>query len=80
MQTHQDRHLKTTREVAESLRVCVSTVRRWTREDRIPAIVIDRRIVRYNLEAVLAALQQRPPDTDKKPEPSPLAPNSEVRP
>lgn len=46
----------TTRELAEALRVCPATIRRWTSSGRIPCIRLSRRIVRYDLAAVIRAL------------------------
>lgn len=50
----------TTREIAEALNVCPATTRRWTKEGRIPSIVISPRVIRYNLETVLKALSEQP--------------------
>ncbi|MBL8860699.1 MAG: helix-turn-helix domain-containing protein [Planctomycetes bacterium] len=48
--------LNTTAEVAERLRLSPGTVRRWANAGRIPATRCGARYMRFDLEAVLAAL------------------------
>ena len=46
----------TARQLAEVLQVSESTVRKLTRERRIPVIRLTSRLARYNLQSVLHAL------------------------
>ncbi len=46
------------REVAERLDVTVGTVNRWVRTGRIPCVRPSRRIVRFDMDAVLAAFSK----------------------
>ena len=46
----------TKEELAEQLSVRPGTIARWGAEGKIPRIVISPRIIRYDLEAVQAAL------------------------
>jgi excisionase family DNA binding protein len=50
----------TTRELAKRLRVSPETVREWRRRGCIPALRLSRKAIRYDLEAVLAALSATP--------------------
>jgi excisionase family DNA binding protein len=54
----------TARQLAEFLQVSETTVRRLAREGRIPVVRLTPRLARYNLQAVLRALdgdgQRRP--------------------
>ena len=55
MQNAKDK-LVDSRAVAERFGVTRDCVRRWVREGRIPAVRASRRVVRFDLEAVEAAL------------------------
>lgn len=48
--------LLTAEELAERLRVRPDTVRRWTRQGRIPTVRLSRKVIRYDLSRVLAAI------------------------
>lgn len=48
--------LVTARELAKRLRVAPETVRSWARRGVIPALWLSRKVVRYNPDAVVAAL------------------------
>jgi excisionase family DNA binding protein len=48
--------LLTTRELAKRLRVSPETVREWARRRCIPTLRLSPKVIRYNAEAVLAAL------------------------
>lgn len=50
-------NLLTPRQLADTLKVCPVTLRRWTAAGRIPVMVIAPRVVRYDLDAVLAAIR-----------------------
>ncbi len=50
--------LVTAREVAQLFSVTVGTVNRWTRQGRIPCVRPSRRVVRYALAEVEAALRR----------------------
>ena len=52
--------LLTARELAKRLRVSPETVRAWGRRGCIPTLRLSRKAIRYNLEAVLAALSTTP--------------------
>lgn len=54
----------TSRQLAEFLQVSESTVRRLAREGRIPVVRLTPRLARYQLSAVLRAL-----DGDRQPRP-----------
>ena len=45
-------------ELAERLRVRPATIRSWGRTGRIPTIRLSRRVLRFDLSEVLAALRQ----------------------
>jgi excisionase family DNA binding protein len=51
--------LMTARELAEMLRVSLSTVRRWTRSGKVPAVRLSNRAIRYRRSDVEAALRYR---------------------
>ena len=55
---HQTSDLLTARELASCLRVSADTVRTWARRGRIPTIRLSRKVVRYDLADVLAALKE----------------------
>jgi len=48
----------TAEEVARRLSLRPSTVRRWAREGRIPAVRPTARVIRFDIAAVLAALRR----------------------
>jgi len=50
----------TARELAERLRVTPETVRDWSRRGCIPTLRLSRKALRYNLEAVVAAVSAHP--------------------
>ena len=52
--------LLTARELAKRLRVSPETVRAWARRGSIPTLRLSRKVVRYDAEAVLAALASMP--------------------
>lgn len=52
--------LLTARELAKRLRVSPETVRAWARGGYIPAIRLSPKVIRYNADAVLAALSAAP--------------------
>jgi len=52
--------LLTAKELAKRLRVSPETVRAWARQGRIPTLRLSRKALRYNLEAVIAALSATP--------------------
>jgi excisionase family DNA binding protein len=56
--------LVTAQEVAQRFGVTVGTVNRWTREHRIPCMRASRRVVRYTLADVEAAIHQRQKGAD----------------
>ena len=45
-------------ELAVALRVKPETIRRWTREGRIPSINMGHKMIRYEWEAVVTALKK----------------------
>ena len=49
--------LITTAELAERFQVTPTTIRQWVRDRRIPAIKVSRRIIRFDLQDVLATLK-----------------------
>lgn len=51
--------LLTAQELAEKLSLSVETIWRYTRQKQIPYVEVGRRQYRYNLEAVLKAMQAR---------------------
>jgi predicted site-specific integrase-resolvase len=51
--------LLTSRELGEAIRFPHRTIQRWTQEGLIPVIYIGHRTLRYDLEAVKAALLRR---------------------
>jgi predicted site-specific integrase-resolvase len=59
-------NLLTPRQLADTLKVCPVTLRRWTAAGRIPALVLAPRVVRYDLKQVLAALDRSPPASSEK--------------
>lgn len=44
--------LLTRKQVAERLKVCTETVKRWQRQGKIPAVIINSHCVRYEPKAV----------------------------
>ncbi len=52
--------LLTARELAKRLRVSPETVRAWARRGCIPTLRLSPKVIRYNAEAVLAALSAAP--------------------
>ena len=52
--------LLTTRELAKRLRVSPETVRPWARRGHIPTLRLSPKVIRYDPEAVLAALSTMP--------------------
>jgi len=52
--------LLTARELAKRLRVSPETVRAWARRGSIPTLRLSPKVIRYNAEAVLAALSATP--------------------
>lgn len=52
--------LLTARELAKRLRVSPETVRAWARRGSIPTLRLSPKVIRYNAEAVLAALSTTP--------------------
>jgi excisionase family DNA binding protein len=51
--------LLTVGELAARLRVRPCTIQRWTRRGRLPAVRLSAKIIRYDLAAVLAALESQ---------------------
>jgi excisionase family DNA binding protein len=60
MQTAKFEDLLSRAELATRLGVRPTTIGRWTRSGRIPARRLSPKVVRYNLSAVLAALEGQP--------------------
>jgi excisionase family DNA binding protein len=56
----QETELLTARELAKRLRVSPETVRAWSRRGCIPSLRLSPKAIRYNAEAVLAALSNTP--------------------
>lgn len=52
--------LVTARELAKRLRVSPETVRAWARRGCIPTLRLSPKVIRYNPEAVMAALSTTP--------------------
>ena len=52
----QDLKLLTTRELAKRLRVSPETIREWSKRGSIPSFRLSAKAIRYDLDAVLAAL------------------------
>lgn len=50
--------LLTAKGLAERLGVRPSTIRRWQREGRIPGVRISAKVVRYDFQAVLEAVNE----------------------
>ena len=61
----QSTELLTTRELAKRLRVSPETVRGWARRGAIPVLRLSPKVIRYELEAVLAALTETPGANDQ---------------
>ena len=57
----------TARQLAEFLKVSESTVRKLSREGRIPVVRLTPRLARYHLPAVLRALDGESPARQKRP-------------
>jgi excisionase family DNA binding protein len=59
---HQEKHREflTARQLAEILQIGESTVHRLRRHGRIPAIMVTKRLIRFNLRDVRAALANNP--------------------
>ena len=57
MQTAKSEDLLSRAELAARLGVTPTTIGRWTRLGRIPARQLSPKVVRYDLSAVLAALE-----------------------
>lgn len=55
---HTLQELVTAREIARYFGVALGTVNRWTREGRIPCVRPSRRVVRYALAEVEAAVRR----------------------
>lgn len=51
--------LLTTKELADLLRVRPDTIKLWTRKGMIPARRLSYKVIRYELAAVLSALESR---------------------
>jgi excisionase family DNA binding protein len=51
--------LLTTRELAKRVRVSPDTIRAWARRGRIPTLRLSPKVIRYDAQAVLAALATR---------------------
>ena len=56
----------TARQLADFLQVSESTVRKLSREGRIPVVRLTPRLARYNLQAVLRALDGDTPARQKR--------------
>jgi excisionase family DNA binding protein len=48
--------LLTARELGKRFRVAPDTVREWARRGSIPTVRLSRKVIRFDLQAVLAAL------------------------
>ncbi len=53
------RDLLDSADLAARLGVSPDTIRRWAREGRIPAIRVSRKVVRYQLDRVIACLESQ---------------------
>ena len=53
-----DSHLLTSEDIAQRFGVKVETVRAWVRAGRVPCIRASRKIVRFRIDEVEAALRQ----------------------
>jgi excisionase family DNA binding protein len=62
-----DRELLTVNQLAERLHIRPRTVRTWVRQGRLPAIRASAKVVRFDWEAVLVALQNRADRQEVKP-------------
>lgn len=51
--------LQTTRELARRLQLSPETVSAWGRRGVIPRLQLSRKVIRYNFDAVMAALASR---------------------
>lgn len=54
-----EREVLTAEELAERLRVRPGTVREWARRGVIPRLALSPKVIRFELDAVLAALAKR---------------------
>ena len=59
--------LLTAAELAARLRVRPRTVQLWARRGRIPTVRLSAKVIRFNLDAVLLALQSRPEEVQPCP-------------
>ena len=50
--------LLTAEELAERLKIQPSTVRRWSRDGRIPTVRLSPKVVRYDYDAVVETLRR----------------------
>lgn len=55
----QSTELLTAQELAKRLRVSTETVREWARRGDIPTLRLSPKVIRYDAEAVLAAISSR---------------------
>ena len=53
-----DKKLETAEELAQRLHLKPSTIRKWSRQGKIPAVRISPKVVRFDPIAVLAALSE----------------------
>jgi excisionase family DNA binding protein len=58
MDTHVTHSLVDAGTVAEAIGIRASTVRRWAKEGRIPAVRLSSRLIRFELDQVLAAMDR----------------------
>jgi excisionase family DNA binding protein len=54
--------LLTAEELAERLKIQPSTVRRWSRDGRIPTVRLSPKVVRYDYDAVVETLRREEVD------------------